>query len=66
MGRLFLLLGGFVAGVVVVLATSAFTMPERVATLIERMQAAMAVQLFCEPEEAARRPCLWVTHRSGP
>jgi hypothetical protein len=66
MGRLFLLLGGFVAGVVAVLATMAFTMPERVATLIERTQAAIALQLLCEPEDSAHRLCLWVRPSGRP
>ena len=66
MGRLFLFLGGFAAGVVISLGALAFTMPERVTTLVERVEAAVAVQLVCEPEEAARRLCLWVRQDGRP
>lgn len=64
-GRLFLFLGGFAAGVVVALTALAVTVPERIASLIERVQGAVAVQLVCEPEEVTRRPCLWVRHDGG-
>ena len=66
LGRLFLFVGGFAAGVAVALGGLAFTMPERVAALIERVEAAVAVQLVCEPEEAARRLCLWVRQDGRP
>jgi hypothetical protein len=60
MGRLFLFLGSFAAGVVISLGALAFTVPEGVAALIERAEAAVTLQLICEPEEAAHRLCLWV------